>query len=97
MPIFKLPVMTSIVILMVQKILELSVIMTPTKLNKIRKYNKQNDYTDFKLKCRFSGKEWVSELLTELVADDSKLKSILENNRANGWKYFIKKNGKEAQ
>ena len=44
----------------------------------------------FKLKCRFSGKECVSELLTELVADDSKLKSILENNRANGWKYFIK-------
>ncbi|MDD4187690.1 MAG: hypothetical protein PHX04_02875 [Bacilli bacterium] len=69
--------------------LEGSFTLTPTMMNTINKeYNKGKNYSDFNLNCK-SGKECESPFLTDLVKNSDNDKVILENNRINGWRYFV--------
>ncbi|MDD2207815.1 MAG: hypothetical protein PHU45_00420 [Bacilli bacterium] len=72
--------------------LEASFRLTPAKMNEINNhYNKGKSYSDFNLSCNKDepGYECISSLLTELVKDSNENRAILENSRANGWRYFV--------
>ncbi len=68
--------------------LEYSFILTPSKMQDFKEYNKNNTYNDFNFNCE-EGKECLSELLTKQFENSPREWEILNNTRKYGWKYYV--------